>query len=479
MAIQSSQESLRKFFDQLSIQRDFWINKNAYYYQELTRIHQSLIPKGMKILEIGCGTGDLLASLHPKNGVGIDFSYEMVKRAQQKYPKLSFKVMDAHNLEFAETFDYIILSNLVGYTGDIWQVFRELQKVCHPRSRVIITNYNYFWQPLLSLAESLKLKMPDKIQNWLPKEFLIHFLALNGFKPVKQGTYLHSPFSLQGIGNVINRVFAVTPLLSRSGLIEYIVARPMYHLETKPKPTSVSVIVPTHQEAGNIEAIIEQMPKIGNHTELIFVDLPGNDGTAEKIKAEKKKYKGPVEIVYIEQKEKSGKIGALRLGVKKAKGEIILTFDADVTIPADDLQKFYYALIENRAELINGTRLVYPTEQGAMRFLNQLANTCFAWLFTWALGQHFTDTLCGSKGFYKQDFEYFENELRSYDQYDKYGDFFLLLHAYTRNLQIAEVPVRYTQRKYGDTKINRFRNGWEFLQMFLYFFWNVKVLKQL
>ncbi len=479
MSIIQSQESLRNFFDQLAPQRDYWIEKNTFYYQELTRLHQNLIPRGSRVLDIGCGTGNLLAAVTPSEGIGIDFSYEMVKRAQQKYPKLSFQVMDAHHLEFDRPFDYIILSNLVGYTEDIWQVFRQLQKVTHERSRIIITNYNYFWQPIVAAAEYLNQKMPDRIQNWLPQEFLIHFLSLNGFEIVKKGTYLHSPLDLGSLGRGINTALSVVPGVSRLGLIEYLVARPTFLYEKKPPEKSVSIIVPTHQEAGNIETIIKTTPHIGKDTQLIFVDLPGKDGTAEKIKYEKKRYKGPLTITFIEQKEKNGKIGALRLGVKKATGDIILTYDADVTIPPADLYKFYLALVEGRAELINGTRLVYPTEKGAMRFLNHIANSFFAILFTWALGQHFTDTLCGSKGFFKKDFETFEKEHTSYDHLDKYGDYFLLLHAYTKNLQIAEVPVRYTQRKYGDTKLNRFSNGWEFFQMFIYFFWQVKIQRRI
>lgn len=478
MALQASQESLRNFFDTLASTRDYWVEKNAYYYKELTGIHKSLVPKHANILEIGCGTGNLLASLAPSYGVGIDFSHEMVKRAQGKFPLLTFKVMDAHTLEFTEPFDYIILSNLVGYTEDIWKVFRELQKISHPDTRIIITNYNYFWQPFLSLGELLGKKMPDKIQNWLPQESLIDFLSLNGFSLIKKGTYLHCPLYFGGIGETINRVFGVAPFISRFGLIEFIVARPTFYREKPPVERSVSIIVPTHQEAGNIQSIIEEMPEIGKSTELIFVDLPGNDGTGEKIRYLKRRYKGPLHIELVEQKEKNGKIGALRLGVKKAKGEIILIYDADMTVPPQDLMKFYMALVEGRAECINGTRLVYPTEKGAMRFLNHMANSFFALLFTWVLGQHFTDTLCGSKAFFKKDFEKFEKEHTSYDHFDRYGDFFLLFHSYMRNLQIAEVPVRYTQRRYGDTKLNRFTNGWEFFRMFLYFFWHTKVMRK-
>jgi ubiquinone/menaquinone biosynthesis C-methylase UbiE len=475
MAVFISQESLRTFFDNLAPNRDRWIHRYSFYYDELTRVHTSLIVKESSVLDIGCGTGHLLAHMKPKRGVGVDFSHEMIKVAQKNYPHLTFRVMDAHKLEFNETFDYIVLSNLVGYTEDIWQVFRELQSVCHKNTRIIVSNYNYLWQPFFTIAEKLQIKMPDQRQNWLPQEFLRHFLYLNGFSVVKQGKYLHSPFHLGGLGKLVNRIFSVLPIVNNFGCIEYIVARPTFFQEKLVKHTSVSIIVPTYNEAGNISTIVEQMPKIGTKTELIFVDYPGIDRTHERILQVKRKYSGPLTIKLVQQKLKDGKIGALRLGVKKATGEILLTFDADVTIPPRDLLKFYTTLVEGRAEVINGTRLVYPTEKGAMRFLNFLANAFFAHLFSWALQQHFTDTLCGSKGLYKKDFERFEKEITSYDHLDRYGDYFLLLHAYTRNLQIAEVPLRYTQRKYGDTKLQRFTNGWQFLRVFVYFFWQVKL----
>lgn len=470
-------QSLPAFFDTIAPSRDYWRGKNSYYYRNLELLHRTFIPPLARVLEIGCGTGDLLWSLRPKYGVGIDASFEMIKRASQKYPKLTFSVMDAEHLNLTETFDYIILNNLIGYTEDIWQVFSKLQSVCTPKTRIIITNYNFFWQPFLSIGEFLKLKMPDRIQNWLPQGFTAHFLSLTGFEVIHSGKYLHLPFDLGIVGNWINRILSLMPLLWRFGVIEYSIVRPTFFFE-KPFPdTSVSIIVPTHEEAGNVESIIDQIPKIGTKTELIFVDLPGNDGTAGRIKSLMKTYKGPLSLALVEQTVRSGKVGALRLGVKKATGKIILIYDADLTVPPGDLPKFYQALLTGKGELINGTRLVYPTEKGAMRFLNHIANTLFAWGFSWALHQHFSDTLCGTKGFWKEDFIEFEKTMTPLEQKDQYGDFYLLLGAYRRGKKIAEVPVRYKTRRYGDTKIDRFKNGLTFLAIFLEFVYREKLLR--
>jgi SAM-dependent methyltransferase len=477
MTHQPHSQSIPLFFDTIAGTRDYWRQKNAYYYDQLTGLHRHFIPKGKRILEVGCGTGDLLAALSPSYGVGIDASHEMIKLATKKYPKQLFRVMDAEHIDVHETFDWIILSNLIGYVDDIWQVLQELQKVSGPQTRILITNYNYFWQPVFTLAEHLHQKMPDRIQNWLPQGFIDHFLGLTGFETVESGKYLHIPINLGFIGENLNRMFSVLPFFWRSGLIEYSVVRPTFLFEKSLPGASVSVIVPTHEEAGNVEAIVDRMPKIGSKTELIFVDLPGKDGTAAKIHALKKTYNGPIDIGLVVQKEKTGKVGALRLGIQKASGDIILIYDADLTVPPDDLIKFYDTLIKGKAEVVNGTRLVYPTEKGAMRFLNHIANTLFAWGFTWALKQHFTDTLCGTKGFWKTDFLAFEQSATKSVLRDRYGDFLVLLGAYRLGKKIAEVPVRYKTRRYGDTKLNRFTNGWQFLRIFLEFVYFEKLLK--
>lgn len=469
---------LVEFFDELSSKRDFWIARNKYYYSELQILHKQFIEKGKTVLDIGCGTGDLLNSLSPSFGVGIDFSFEMVKIASHKYPKLHFQVMDAHNLQLDRTFEYVVMSNLVGYSEDIWQVFRELAKVSNRRTQIIITNYNYLWQPFMAIAEKLKVKMPDKIQNWLPQEFIKQFLYLAGFEVVKSGKYLHSPLNLGILGKIINIVLSNIPILDRFALIEYIIARPVFFGAEKHKEIPISIIIPTHNEAGNIKHIVDNMPQIGSKMEMVFVDLPGEDATEDVIKQMIKENKGKILLKYVKQREKTGKIGALRQGILEANGEIIIIYDADATVPPEDLEKVYLALIERKADFINGTRLVYPTEKGAMRFANHLGNTFFAKLFTWSLGQHFTDTLCGTKGFWRQDFMDFEKSKTGYDNFDLFGDFYLLLSAYRKNLRIAEVPVRYKTRRYGDTKMNRLKNGFRFFVMYLYFFWNYKLLRR-
>lgn len=467
--------SLIRFFDNLAPRRDYWIAKNKYYYDQLEKLYKSKVRENSEVLDIGCGTGNLLHSLSPKHGEGIDFSFEMIKIAQNKYPRLKFKLMDAHQLEYKRTFDYVLLCNLVGYADDVWQVFRELKKISRKDTEIIITNYNYLWQPVMELAEKLHLKMPDHIQNWLPQEFIEHFLKLNGFEVIKKGKFLHLPFYIPVISTFVNKILADIPFIRRFGMIEYLVAKPSQDFGEKIDDATVSVIVPTYKEAGNIETIIRRMPLIGLNTELIFVDLPAGDGTSDKIKFEMKRYRGKIKIRYISQSSKTGKMGAVRLGVSHAHGDIILIFDADVTVPPEDLTKFYLTLIEKRADFVNGTRLVYPTEKGAMRFINHMGNTFFAKLFSWGLGQHFTDTLCGTKGFWKKDFLKFEKEMTSYDKIDRFGDFYLLLSSYRCNLKIAEVPVRYKTRRYGDTKLNRINNGLRFLTIFLLFLWNYKI----
>ena len=162
---------------------------------------------------------------------------------------------------------------------------------------------------------------------------------------------------------------------------------------------------------------------------------------------------------------KLGKGDAVRKGFAAAKGDILMILDADLTVPPEDLVKFYTALVEGKGEFINGTRLVYPMEEDAMRFLNKLANKFFGVLFTWLLGQRVKDTLCGTKVLTRRDYERISAGRAYFGDFDPFGDFDLLFGAARLDMKIVEVPIRYRQRTYGDIKIERFRHGLQLLRM--------------
>jgi glycosyltransferase involved in cell wall biosynthesis len=225
------------------------------------------------------------------------------------------------------------------------------------------------------------------------------------------------------------------------------------------------VIVPCRNEAGNIAQILERTPTLGRGTELIFVDGRSTDGTVERIQEAMARYQGPHTIRLLHQGEGVGKGDAVRKGFEAATGEVLLILDADVTVDPEALPKFYDAIADGHGEFINGSRLVYPMEQQAMRVLNLVGNKFFSLVFTWLLEQRLRDTLCGTKALLRRDYVKIKAGREYFGDFDPFGDFDLLFGAAKQNLKIVEVPVRYRDRIYGETKISRFQHGLLLLRM--------------
>jgi ubiquinone/menaquinone biosynthesis C-methylase UbiE len=454
------------FFEAIAPERDKWKKKNYYYWEDIIKLCSFLIPENASVLEIGCGTGDLLAHLNVRKKVGVDFSRNMILIAKKKYPDINFMVMEAENLHFEEKFDYVILSNLIGYLEDIQKVFTEVKKVCHPRSKVIVTYYNFLWQPFLKLAEILHLRMKQPLQNWLSKQDIKNLLYLAGFDAFKDGERLLLPINLPIISNLFNRYLAKFPILRKLCVTNYVIAKPLQEEKNFNEDYSVSVIIPARNESGNIEEAILRIPKMGKHTEIIFVEGGSSDDTWEKIKEMHEKYKASKDIK-ISQQTGKGKGDAVRKGFEIATGDILMILDADLTVPPEELIKFYDAIASGKGEFINGCRLIYNMDKEAMKFLNLLANKFFSLMFTWLLDQRFKDTLCGTKVLFKNDYEQIKKNRNFFGNLDPFGDFDLIFGASKLNLKIVEVPVRYRKRTYGKTNINRFRHGLLLLKMCL------------
>jgi SAM-dependent methyltransferase len=474
-------EQRRALTDTQAPHRAKWMRRNRYYYRDLERFFRFVVPPGSRVLELGCGTGELLASLQPSSGVGIDLSPEMVRIAREghpaaRFPNLEFRVGDAEALDLEGTFDYVVLSNLVGELTDVWAAFRSVRKVAHPETRVVITYFNALWEPLLRLGERVGLKMPQPQQNWLSMADVENLLGLAGFETVTRGERMLFPRNVPLLAPFLNRVVGKLPLFRHLCLTTHLVARPLPELPAQAR--SVTVVVPCRNERGNVRAAVERTPEMGSHTEILFVDGNSNDGTVEAIEEVIAEFAGRRDVKLLHQVPpgvadgaghgkmlKLGKGDAVRKGFAAATGEVLMILDADLTVPPEELPKFYQALVERRGEFINGTRLVYPMEKQAMRFLNKLANRFFGVLFTWLCGQRMKDTLCGTKVLLKRDYEKIVAGRAFFGDFDPFGDFDLLFGAAKQNLRIVDVPVRYRDRTYGEVKIRRFRHGLLLLRM--------------
>ena len=476
MDLSSRKNNIKNHFDLLADRRSSWINRNKYFYKENEKYVQFLIGENKRVLELGCGTGQLLNALKPSYGVGIDLSEKTLNIAKKEFPHLEFIQGDMEDVNFISTlqgpFDYIILSDTLGYLDDCEEAFLGLHSLCVPETRLIISYYSWLWEPLLQLGEKLRLKMPSVEMNWLSTEDTIGFLHLADFEPVKCDWLHLIPYNFFGLGFLINKVIGTLPVIRRLCMQNYIVARPTKDLELI--NPSATILIPCRNEKGNIEHAITRLPKFCKNMEIIYVEGGSEDGTLDEINRVIKSY--PDKDIKVLVQDGKGKGDAVRKGFENASGDILMILDGDLTVPPEDLTKFYNAIASGKGEYINGTRLVYPMHGQAMRFLNYWANRIFSLLFTWLLNQRLTDTLCGTKVISKSNYMKIVDNRNYFGDFDPFGDFDLIFGSSKLNLKIVEVPIRYDERKYGETQISRFRHGWLLLKMVLFAYKKLKII---
>jgi SAM-dependent methyltransferase len=442
---------------------DRWRSWSRYYHQRLREVHQFLVSPGQRILEIGCGRGDLLAALEPSVGVGVDFSREALRKAAERHPQLQLVHADAHELELTETFDVIILSDLLNDLWDVQTVLKRLGPLCHPRTRIIVNFHSRLWELPLAMTERLGLAKPTLRQNWLTVYDAKNLLSLTGFEVLRDWGEILLPLNIPWLTGFMNRFVARLWPFSRFCLTNFLIARPQpvrTELSTEPR---VSVIVPARNEEGNIPQILARVPELGGGTELIFVEGGSTDSTYAAI--ERAVAAHPARDCKLFRQPGTGKGDAVRTGFANATGDILMILDADLTVAPEDLPLFYEALRSGKGEFINGVRLVYPMEGRAMRFFNLLGNKFFSLAFTAVLGQPIKDSLCGTKALRKRDYQGLAANRAYFGEFDPFGDFDLLFGAAKLNLKIVDLPIRYRARTYGDTNISRWKHGGMLLRM--------------
>jgi SAM-dependent methyltransferase len=437
------------------------------YHRRLGEVYRFLVSPNQRVLELGCGEGDLLAALQPAEGVGVDFSAGMLEIARSRHPGLKFVQTDVHDLSGLKgPFDAVILSDLVNDLWDVQQVLAQARRLCSPRTRLILNCHSHLWQPVLWTAQRLRLATPMLGQNWLTVEDIYNLLLLADFEPIRHWPEVLFPLPIPLLNSLCDRFLARTWPFRHLALSNFVVARPRVTEVPRTRRPSVTVVVPARNESGNIAAIFERLPKMGSRTELIFVEGHSRDDTWDAIQREIAAH--PRQPARLFRQSGIGKADAVRKGFTEAKGEVLMILDADLTVPPEDLSRFYEAIVSNRGEFINGVRLVYPMERQAMRALNLLGNKFFSLVFSWMLGQPIKDTLCGTKVLWREDYERIAANRSYFGEFDPFGDYDLIFGAAKQNLKIVDLPIRYRERTYGTTNIQRWKHGWLLLRMVLF-----------
>ncbi len=474
MAPSARKQEARRRSDAAAPERLKWLRRAAFFHNEDLRFLKFLIPEGARVLELGCCTGDLLAALKPSFGVGVDLSGAAIEQARRNYPGLEFHVGDIEAPEFPQSlpgpFDFIVIVDTLGALDDCQLMFENLHSLCTRETRLIVGYFSHFWHPLLKLAEWMRLKMPQPPQNVFAVGDVRALAALADFEAVKSERRLLSPLRLFGMGRLINRFVAPLPLFNALCLRHYTVCRSLQRLGAPPR--TATLVIPARNERGNIEAAVRRIPPFAETLEIIFVEGHSRDDTWAEI--ERVVRANPqLDIKALRQPGK-GKADAVYTGFDAASGDVLMILDADLTMPPEQLPKFWEAIQSSKGEFVNGTRLVYPLESEAMRFLNLVANKIFSQMFSWLLGQRFTDTLCGTKVLRRTDYLRLKAGRSYFGDFDPFGDFDLIFGASKLSLKIVEVPIRYASRTYGETQISRFRHGLLLLRMVWFAFLRIK-----
>jgi len=349
---------------------------------------------------------------------------------------------------------------LLNSMPDVQDFLQQLQRYSYQRTRLVLNLFNQLWRPLVLLAQKITGKEPNLPQNWLSAWDIKNLLHLAGWEVVKTDARILWPLRTPLVARFLNRWLA--PILKPFCLTLFVIARP------RPLPSyyhkySCSVVVPARNEAGNIEAAVQRIPEMGMGTEILFVEGHSQDNTWEEIRRVAAKY--PTRNIKALKQTSKGKGGAVREAFAVATGDILFILDADLTVPPEDLMKFYNVACTGTADFVNGVRLVYPMENEAMRFLNMVANRFFSFAFSWLLGQPIKDTLCGTKVLFRSHYQLIALNRAYFGDFDPFGDFDLLFGAAKLNLRMVDLPIRYRARTYGETNISRWKHGWLLLRM--------------
>ena len=477
-ALEQRRERSRNHLARIAVRRECWIDRNRYYYELLNRLLRFLVEPQKRVLSVRCGTGNLLANVQSTEGKGVDICPEIVEIAQQRNPSLEFAVAFPDKEEFRtvfepeEKFDYILFND-IGDTVDVLQALRNLKPLCRRHTRILVITYNHLWEPLVTFAEWIGMKVPRTEQNWLSTLDIANLLKLAGFEALETHRLVILPKYVPLVSAFLNRFCARLPLLKRLCMTQVVVGR----LLPPPVPKeelSVSVIVPCKNERGNVEDAVQRMPQLGRQTEIIFCDDQSTDGTAEEVLRVQSLFSD--RDIRLERGPGVAKSRNVWTGFGAATGDILMILDADLTTIPEELPYFVDVIASGQAEFVNGSRLVYPVPKGAMTTANMLGNKFFSIAFTYLLGQPVKDTLCGTKALWRSDWERIKPMLGSWGVEDRWGDYELLFGAAKLNLKILDLPVHYQERIYGSTKMTRvFRNGLIMLKMCWHGFLKLKL----
>ena len=457
-------EEIRAHFEALAPEYPGLKQRNAYYNDYLVRWCRSLVPPGRRVLDIGSGRGDVLDAVRPSEGLGLDLSPEMSRRAAIDFPRFEFRTGAVEDLVSEKKFDIALLINTLEYTYDAGVVLDRARAALRDNGKLLITTANPVWAPVLRTASSLGLRIPECRRLFLTNEDIVNLLALHGYEPVYKSMDLMMPKGGRSLADAFNWAVSRTPYLRMLSSTQLIVAR---KVPEKRRDYSVSIVIPCHNEVDNVDRCVREVRKLGTRTEVIFVDDGSTDGTA---KAVDPSHNPDVDVKVISYSPNEGKGRAVKRGFDAATGDLLMILDADLTTHPEELGPLYEAFAEGRTEFVNCTRMVYPMDSAAMKFMNYVGNKMFTIAVSLIMGARVSDTLCGTKAMFRWDYEHMTMGR------DPWGDYDFLFGAAQQRLVIRELPVHYRDRVFGMSKMAATKHTINLLKMCVRGFRQVQTL---
>lgn len=404
--------------------------------REAVRAISPFVGRECRVLEIDCGTGEVLAALPAARRVGVDTSARAIAIARERHTGVELHVADVERDRLPEgPFDVALFSD-AGRLVDAQRAFEAVRPLLSPEGRIVVLRWTLLARSLPGSTGAGDEPSGGQRSD-VPFGSLEGMLHLAGYEVMDRGAGL---------------------------LVAHAVARPVPERVPDPAP-GVSVVCPCLDERGNVRDVIARTPPLGSRTELIFVDGGSTDGTVQEIERAMATYAGPLELRLLHQGSAAGKGDAVRKGFAAAAHEVLVILDSDLSVPPEELPKFYRALVTGKGDLVNGARLVYAMEESAMRPLNLLGNRLFSSALSSILGQPIADSLCGTKALRARNYARIAENRAFFGDLDPFGDFDLLFGAARLGMKIVDVPIRYRARTYGQTKIHRFADGLRLLRM--------------
>tara|TARA_B100000575_G_scaffold294240_1_gene308902 strand:- start:1776 stop:3080 length:1305 start_codon:yes stop_codon:yes gene_type:complete len=371
-----------------------------------------------------------------------------------------------HELE--NNYDLIVITDLFELTDDIYNFFKIIKTKLTNDGKLLITSVNPKWNKLIRLFEISGLKKDSK------KRAYIHPVKINnigrslGFEIIQYYSRQIFPFSALGLGKILNKIFELFLLPFNLGIKNYIV---FSHFNNEIDKKSKSIIIPAKNEELNLVPLIERIPVFEEPYELIVIYGDSDDKTEEIVLSLGTKF--PNRNIVAMKQTKNGKANAVWEAVEASRHDLLAILDSDQSVDPETLTEFFEIIESGNADFVNGTRLIYPMEQDAMRAINTVGNKIFQFLISLVIGQKLTDSLCGTKVFRREDIDRIHRWQKRLKSKDPFGDFDLIFSAAYSGNKILEYPVHYRARVYGETQISRFRDGYKliiyFLESFYYF----------